>query len=395
MKDIRSYVFESPPYLRDILIFFIWVFLILAVAELVFLLLHKAILERRAKRFKQKKVIYFSSITRNFIDANHCIEPPADLLETNALIDVCIDIMTGASRKNIEIIHKIVREFGIPTFLVRNYNKNSLWLKQYQIIETLGFLKLPELARVYREIIDEESVLLEKYRGMKKLQGHGWLSDVQNPATRHLHLISKALWALSCICTDFDFWRIIHVLQTPSFMSGKYNEYIFCNIIGAYRHRDQIEELLKETEKLLTDRDVPPLIKRDFIQACGIARFTESHAMVAKCSDTYSESPEIKIACIRTLSLIGDERLEELTLRCLEDDDWRVRTVAAKDAYLCSDAIIPPLHKMLCDSSYYVRLNAALSLARKGDAGKTVLMGCLNSSDKYEQDMASFALKQV
>ncbi len=395
MKDINYFFIDTPLYLREILIFFVWLFFLMSIAQLAYLLLHKAIIERRDKRFKKKKVMYFSGVTKHLSQEDHCIEPPADVLETKALIDVCVDIMTGASRKNIEIIHKIVREFGIPAFLVNRYKKNNLWLKQYQIIETLGFLKLPELAGLYLEIIDKESTLLEKYRVLKEQKGYGWLSDVQNPATRHLHLISKALWALSCLCSDSSFWRIIQVLQTPSFMSGKYNEYIFCNIIGAYRHRFQVEELLVETEKLLADSGVPMLIKRDFIQACGIARFTESHTMVARCTDSFSNSPEMKIACIRTLALIGDDRFEELTQRYLADSDWRVRTVAAKDAHICSDAIVPALHKMLCDKSYYVRLNAALSLARKGDAGRTVLQDCLKSSDKYEQDMALFALKQV
>ena len=352
MKDITSFFFSGTTlYLREILVFFVWLFFFMAAAQLVFLLLHKAIIERRNKKFKKKKIIYFNDITKIFFQESHSIEAPADIVETNALIDVCVDIMTGASRKNIEIIHKTVREFGLSDFLVNSYNKSSLWLKQYQLIETLGFLKLPELAGLYLEIIDKENILLEKQRVMKEQRGNGWLSDVQNPATRHLHLISKALWALSCLCNDRYFWRIIQVLETPSFMSGKYNEYIFCNIIAAYRHRDQIGELLTETEKLLADGAVSLLIKRDFIQACGIARFTESHTMVAKCTDSFYDSPEMKIACIRTLALIGDERVEELTLRYLEDGDWRVRTVAARDAHVCSDAIIPALNRLLCDSS--------------------------------------------
>jgi hypothetical protein len=394
MKSIYLFFIETPLYLREILVFFVWLFFIMSIAQLVFLILHKAIIEKRDKRFKQKKVMYFASITRSFTQSGQSIEPPADILETNALIDVCVDIMNGASRKNMEIIHKTVRECGIPAFLVRNYKKNSLWLKHYQIIETLGFLKLPELATLYREIIDRERSLLEKSRMLKEQKGYGWLSDVQNPTTRHLHLISKALWALSHLCTGIDFWRIIHVLQTPGFMSGKFNEYIFCNIINAYRHRYEVEALLNEMEKLFSDDRVPLLIKRDFIQACGVARFMESHVMVAKCADFFADSPELKMACIRTLGQIGDERLDELMHRFLEDSDWRVRAVAAKDVSACSDAIIPALGKVLCDSSYYVRLNAALSLVGKGEAGVAVLKKCVESSDKYGHDMALYALKQ-
>ena len=395
MKEVYFYFIDTPLYIREILVFFIGLFFVMSISQLIFLIVHKSIIERRDKRFKLKKSMYFSSITKSFIHADHPIEPPADILETHALIDVCVDILNGASPKNVAIIHKTVRECGIPTFLVRNYKKSSLWLKHYQIIETLGFLKLPELARLYREIIDRESDLLEKDRMMKEQQGDGWLSDVKNPTTRHLHLISKALWALSHLCTSADFWRIINVLQTPGFMSGKFNEYIFCNIIDAYRHRREIEALLIEMENLVVDDSVPLLIKRDFIQACGTVRFTQSHIMVAKCTDLFVDSSEIKIACIRTLSQIGDERLEELMQRYLEDSDWRVRAVAAKDASACSDAIIPALAKVLCDSSYYVRLNAALSLARRGEAGIAVLTTCVESGDKYGQDMALYALKQV
>jgi HEAT repeat protein len=100
------------------------------------------------------------------------------------------------------------------------------------------------------------------------------------------------------------------------------------------------------------------------------------------------------MACIRTLGQIGDERLEELMRRCLADADWRVRAVAAKDVRKCSDDIIPALRQVLCDSSYYVRLNAAMSLANKGEAGRAVLRECVQSDDKFGYDMASYALKQ-
>lgn len=395
MNDIYGYFIDTPLYLRDILMFFIWLFFIMSILQLVFLILHKTIIERRDKRFKLKKAMYFSSLTRSFTQAGQRIEPPADTLETNALIDVCVDILAGANRKNMAIIHEIVRECGIPAFLVRDYKKHILWIKHYQIIENMGFLKLPELARFYREIINRESALLDKNRMVKEHKGNGWLSDVRNPATRHLHLISKSLWALSHLCSGNDFRHIVKVLQTPGFMSGKFNEYIFCNIIDAYRHRDEAEVLLDEIETLLVDGGVPLLIKRDFVQACGITNFTESHVMVVKCTEIFTGSPEMKMACIRTLGQIGGDLLEELMDRYLADSDWRVRAVAAKDASACSDAIIPSLRKVLCDSSYYVRLNAALSLVRKGEAGKTVLRECVESSDKYGYDMATYALKQV
>jgi len=394
MKLIYSYFIDFPLYLRDTLIFFICLFFTMSVLQLVFLILHKMVLERREKRFKLKKVMYFSSLTRNFVDPDHPIYAPVDDLETHAFIDVCVDIMSGVSRQNMTIIHKAVREFGIPAFLVRNYKKSSQWITHYQIVETLGFLKLPELARLFREIISQEIALLEKNRAQTEQKKQGWLSDVHNPTARHLHLISKALWALSHICNDTDFRNIISVLHTPGFMSGKFNEYIFCNIIEAYRRREQTGVLLDKIEELFADDTVSLLIKRDFIQSCGIAHFTQSHTLVANCTDMFLTSPEIKMACIRTLAQIGDTRLEELTCLYLEDSDWRVRTVAAKDAHLCSDGIIPALRKVLCDRSYYVRLNAVLSLARKGEAGKAVLRSCAGSKDTYEHDMALYALKQ-
>lgn len=394
MKELSLYFMEIPLQLRDVLIFFIWLFMISSVVQLAFLILHKAVLERSDKKFKLKKMMYFSSLTKRFSQDGQHIDSPKGSIETNALIDVCVDIMNGASRTNVEIIHETVRGFSIPGFLVDNFKKNIFWIKHYQIIETLGFLKLPELAPLYRDIIDKERELLEKKGISTKQKADSWLSDVRNPATRHLHLISKALWALSHICADVDFPRIIVVLQTPGFMSGKFNEYIFCNIIDAYRRRDEVEPFLATIEKLFADDSVPLLIKRDFIQACGTADFIEGHTVVAQATDLFAGSAEMKMACIRTLSQIGDERLEELMQRYLADSDWRVRAVAAKDARKCSDAIIPALRNVLCDSSYYVRLNAALSLARKGTAGKAVLKECVEGTDKFGKDMASYALDQ-
>jgi len=360
--------FLLPELLRELLIFAIKVLVVFCVVQICVMVVHKILLERRERRMALLKSRYLSDIYLVLSQQRTELARPENADGFSALTDVCIYMSANASPREIDMIRQIVRDCGVADLYSAQFSKSRFWITRYRLIEKLGFLKLPELAPLFRSII---------------------VSDQEDR-----QVIGKATWALSLICREQDLPFIMDRVSLPDFMSAKFNEHLFVNIIASFIANGEKERLLALFAELLAWDRVPLLVKRDFIEACGNAGLAEAQPLILSTAKQVEGSPEMRIACLRSLQKIGGDALDCVILAGLRDPDWRVRAVAAKSVEKCSDAVIEQLELALGDQNYHVRLNAALSLSRKGAAGQAALDRQTQSRDRFVREVSRYVMKE-
>ena len=366
--DFTFPAFLLPDLLREILVFAIKALTVLCLVQVVVMVLHKLLLERKERRVALLKSRYLSAMYQVLANRPVDLGAPRDHVELSALADVCIYLMASASREQRELIGKTVRDCGIVRFYSEQLARARFWIARYKLVERLGFLELPELAPLFRGIVSSQQ------------------EDRQ--------VVGKAAWALSLVCSEEDLPQILARVSQPDFMSAKFNEHLFVNIVASFLARGEKERLLELFAELLAGDTLPLLVKRDFIEACGNAGLAEAQPLLMFCADKYGASPEMRIACLRSLQKLGGDMLDAVVLAGLRDEDWRVRAVAAKSVENCSEAVIPPLELALADLSYYVRLNAALSLGRKGASGRAALKRQAESQDRFVREVSRYVMRE-
>jgi hypothetical protein len=352
--------------LHGLMVFGVSFFAGITFLQIIILVVQKIVLENLNYRRALLRDHYLSLMQEAVSNGNFDIRKPHSKAEYEVFADVCIQLIPGYSSGQVEFIQSMVRQFGIPEYFTASFVNSRLWTRKYQIIEKLGFLKLPELGATYRETLE--------------LNNENRL------------VISKLVWALSLICREPDLSVILKSLSAPDFMSAKFNEYIFCNAIESFKGRGETEQLMDYFRAIMDDENISSLLKRDFIQACGVAGIAEAEGLIVHCARRFGTRSEMRIACIRAIQGTGGEALDRMVVAGLHDADWRVRAVAAKDVQKCSPRIIPFLESALGDQNYYVRLNAALSLAKKGEAGLAVLRTMSLSNDRFIRDVSKYVL---
>lgn len=361
---ISTYVLSDM--IRAVLVASVEVFLALSLIQVVALLIHKVLVERRERETALLKSRYLSSMYRILAGEQVELPKPASKEEFAALADVCIYLMPHATPAEVSAIRETVRSCGVADYFRIQLPRAHYWIAKYRLLEKLGFLKLPELAPVYRAIVDSEH--------------------------EDRHVVGKATWALSLICSETDLAHILSCVSRPDFMSAKFNEHLFVNIIESFRAAGASARLLELFQLLIEGDELPLLVKRDFIEACGGAGFTEAEPLVVSCARRFESLPEMRIACLRSLQKIGGGSLDSFVLAGLRDQDWRVRAVAAKTVENCSELVIEPLEQALGDVNYHVRLNAALSLAHKGAAGRAALDRQRASRDRFVREVSRYVI---
>lgn len=353
--------------LRDIIIIVNVLLFVVTFLLFLVLLFHKLHVERRAKRLEELRETYLSDLARRFYDPSHPVSLPSNALEYEALGNVVATMLVNISGEMAENVRRCIRELGVDSYY-RKMLESRRWVRRFVAVEKLGYFRFPELKSVFESVLAEE---------------------------KDHRIIPKAVWALSVIAQRSDLPTINQVLKNPLFMSSKFNEYIYTNIIRAFREHEQEALLVEVLGELMADAELPVLLKRDIIQACGAEMFYPAQKLVLDCFSRFHDVAEMRIACIRTLERFSAVDEEWLLSECLQDSDWRIRGVAAKNAYLYSLNVIPPLRNLLHDESYHVRINSALALAKMGEAGLDVLVAETQSEDRFVRDVSQYVLKRL
>lgn len=188
-----------------------------------------------------------------------------------------------------------------------------------------------------------------------------------------------------------DIAALAHMLASLPYLTPKYTEDIFYNIITSLKALSQEEEFGIFMRDMLHDESVPALVKRDVLTACYAASCEKSRPILKQYYETYPDEPEILISALRALARIGDFTYIP---GALKHPNWLVRMTALKSADLCCMMMLPEIRDMLKDPNYHVRLAAALTLGRGGEKGRAVLRELKASKDKFAAEAAAYALTQ-
>lgn len=361
--------FVDPYRLKRFLIMATVVACLVVVILLVTLLGHKVYVEMRAKRLKRLRELYIAAISRKLVEPDVAIEKPEGTLQHEALGDVFIDMLASISGDMEARVKAFARDLGMDTYYAARAVSGS-WVRRLIAIEKLGFLKLQSMKGFFRSLL---------------LGGE-----------RDTEILARTVLAFSFVADEEYDLRIINdILKNPLFRSSKFNEYVYTNIIKSFIRSKEDGTLLRFLDALTDDPSLPVMLKRDIIEACGSETFYQARDIIMKYFRRFQDTPEMKIACIRALGRIGGESVCKLMGSCLEDGDWRVRAVTAKNAYLCSEDIVEQLHESLHDENYFVRVNAALSLSKLGDRGLAALQEAARSSDRFTVDVSRYILNEV
>jgi len=213
---------------------------------------------------------------------------------------------------------------------------------------------------------------------------------------KDIGVISKAVWALSFVADENDLKTIYNMLNRPFFMSAKFSEYIYTNIITSFTQQGKQGLFIDYLKRIKDDPDFSDSLKRAIIEACGVRNVVAAGQTIRDYFITFSSVSDMKITCLRALGELGGDGILGVFKLGLNDEDWRVRAVAAKGASCCPQSlIIKDLRNALHDENYHVRINAALSIARFGDKGYKLLKRAANSGDRFVRDVSNYVLKEL
>lgn len=106
-----------------------------------------------------------------------------------------------------------------------------------------------------------------------------------------------------------------------------------------------------------------------------------------------SENKEKRIASVKALASVKDERYLDCMIKLLEDKEWEVRAVVAKAlGNFKNPKILVSLTKSLSDKEWYVRYNAATSILNN-EAGLDILSHVFEGDDNFAKDIIISAIE--
>src|SRR6185369_7925100 len=216
---------------------------------LVVMLIHKLMTERHERLTTQVKHRYLSACYCYLADPAYVLPQPRNRRETIALADVLIYLLAETASEQHPLLQGLATSMHVTDLLRHQATTSRSWVTRLLAIEKLGFLRLPELAPLYRDLLEHEP---------------------------EAHVIAKLLWALSRVATSNDLHLINRILIARPVHSGKFNELLYWNIIKGFSSHGKEGEVLALIEEMLAGPEIPLQLKRDMIEACGAAELKTS-----------------------------------------------------------------------------------------------------------------------
>ena len=355
-----------PQMMKDVLYIVLIALLVTVVVLFFFLVFHKLAIELNERRKRRYRARYSAYMRKFLLGRDGTIVRPRTKLGCETLASLCIDKLETSSQEDQNIIRHYVR----GSFIVDHFRKmaeSSAMPKRFHAIKTLGYLSLDELRQYFRD-----ALLGEKSEEVK----------------------GAIVWSMSRIADRGTLDLITTTLASDISLSSKYNEYVYSNLIRSFLRKGIIDQFLAFLEKLKDSRNIPYLLKRDIIEACGSVGLHLASRTIVDFFFSSDRYPAIKIACMRALGRLRCPEFSGVVATALFHEDWRVRAQAALAASRCSESSIPHLRNLLYDDFYHVRINAARSLLKLGDKGLALLRSEMNSEDPFVRDTMHFMLRK-
>ena len=331
------------------------------VAEILFLLWNKARVERaELKRQNLKRLASTALITAT--DPAELLPRPASEEEFAAYSESIASVLDSFEGEIAVKAVRLISDLEIDDHY-RRLARHRVWYKRGNAIDILSSFKLKSNKEFFLAVFRSETSLEVRYRiiyGLSRL------------AREHADIRALAL-----------------MLSGLPYLTAKYTEDIFYNIITALKAAGNEAEFGIFMREIMHDKTVLPLVKRDCLTACYAASCEKGRGLLREYYAAFPGEPEILIAAVKALARIGDF---SVTADALKNPDWRVRLAALKYAHMCCMDMLPEIRAMLHDPSYHVRLNAALALAQGGDKCRVALREEAAGADAFAAAAAAYAL---
>jgi HEAT repeats len=179
-------------------------------------------------------------------------------------------------------------------------------------------------------------------------------------------------------------------LQAKPALSGSFNEGLFRIAIDALSRHGSPQTAADAVQRLLADANPSDPLALDVIRAVGKSGLASLvPELVPLCSGPQAPK-SLRIACVRAVGMLQPDH--SLLLNALTDHDWEVRASGAKYVRGTTPSIIAALSDCLTSPAFYVRYNAATTLAALGDEGRVALERTLTSCDAFAREISRYAL---
>lgn len=333
------------------------------VAEILFLLWNKARVEGSERKRQELKRLASTALITATSPAD-LLPPPSKEDDYAAYSEAIASVLDSFEGEVAEKATRLISQLGIDGHY-RRLARHRIWYKRGNAIDILSAFRLKSNKEFFLAVFRSEPVADVKYR---------------------------IIYGLSRLTREHaDIRTLAHMLSSLPYMTAKYTEDIFYNIITALKADGKEQEFGLFMAEILHDKGVLNLVKRDCLTACFTASCERGRAVLKEYYRHHPEEPEILIAAVKALARIGDFSLMR---EAMINPDWRVRLAALKYAHYCCADMIPELKAMLKDKAYHVRLNAALALAQAGEKGRAALKEAAASEDRFAAAAAAYALTQ-
>jgi hypothetical protein len=182
-------------------------------------------------------------------------------------------------------------------------------------------------------------------------------------------------------------------LQTKPPLSGSFNEGLFRIAIDALSRHSSLEAAAGGVQQLLADASPHDPLTLDLIRAIGKSGLASLVPQLVTLCDGAQAPKSLRIACVRAVGMLQPDH--PLLLNALSDRDWEVQASGAKYLRGTTPGVIVGLSDCLTSPAFYVRHNAATTLAALGQQGRGILEQALASSDAFAREISRYALRTL
>jgi HEAT repeat protein len=249
---------------------------------------------------------------------------------------------------------RALEEAGIVARLIKNAKSRLKWSRAHAL-RILGELKLPQsIPTLLRALEDKDA-------------------DVRNVAARSLGRMKLQAAEEALIA-----------------LLGKHDQAVSARIAAIC-----IEMGPRTTPLLIkTLRDGGQ--KARFWAARILGEIADQRATRSLIESVQDPDADVRSAAVWAIGNIADSSTVSIVIPHLSDPVWYVRAHAAEALGKIGDSsAATPLADALRDQSWWVRRNALDALVRLGEASKPVLMGALESEDRFARESAAEALTSL
>lgn len=356
-------IFTQSPHFYDYVTAAVLLLGAFNVAEVLFLLWNKARVERaEVKRQELKRLASTALITAT--DPAALLPRPATEEEFAAYSEAIASVLDSFEGEIAVKAAELISDLGIDAHY-RGLARHRVWYKRGNAIDILSSFRLKSNREFFLAVFRSETSLDVRYR---------------------------IIYGLSRLAREHADIRVLaRLLSGLPYLTAKYTEDVFYNIITALKASGGEAEFGIFMREIMHDKTVLNLVKRDCLTACYAASCEKGRGLLREYYAAFPGEPEILMAAVKALARIGDFSVTPAALR---HPDWRVRLAALKYAHLCCMDMLPEIRALLRDPSYHVRLNAALALSKGGDKGRAALREEAAGPDPFAASTAAYALSQ-